>query len=72
MQFYVGYDVSASIIRCLEDLHISDLLVILPHFYYGQTGANPKNVGILGPRVLIVAHIKVHKMVSFGARAVGG
>ena len=34
MQFYVGYDVSASIIRCLEDLHILDLLVILPHFYY--------------------------------------
>jgi len=25
MQFYVGYDVSESIIRCLEDLHISDL-----------------------------------------------
>ena len=41
MQFYVGYDVSASIIQCLEDLHISDLLVILPHFYYEQTQKMP-------------------------------
>jgi len=41
MQFYVGYDVSASIIRRLEDLHFSDLLVILPHFYYEQTQKMP-------------------------------
>ena len=45
MQFYVRYDVSASIIRCLEDLHISDLLVDLS--------------GILAVKPKILLH-KVH------------